>query len=167
MSDTLPNEVREIFTDAACGAARTDRGLEKAADEFAAALEASGWVCVPTYPTDAMIDAFFARYGEPDCGHYTWEGDSGNFAACYLDMLSTFSEPQSTPTPNDICERLEKRMKGLESWLVEQAPECFDEMKHLDEGSPERVYWHYGRMVALRDVVALLTASNPKDKPDV
>jgi hypothetical protein len=52
---------------------------------------------------------------------------------------------------------LEQRAKDLQSWLKENAPGVFVEQKHLDEGSPERVYWHYGYVVAVRDIYRLLT----------
>jgi hypothetical protein len=59
---------------------------------------------------------------------------------------------------------LERRAKGLQEWLKENAPDVFAEQKHLDEGSQERVYWHYGYLVAVRDIYQLLTGqriSNP------
>lgn len=46
-------------------------------------------------------------------------------------------------------EYLDDRIKGLKDWLIEQDPACFKEQKHLDEGSPERVYWHYGELMTL------------------
>jgi hypothetical protein len=66
--------------------------------------------------------------------------------------------------------KVEARLKDLNNWLRENAPECFDEQKHLDEGSQERTYWNYGYMVALRDVVKLMTGnyriSQKSCKPD-
>ena len=38
----------------------------------------------------------------------------------------------------------------MRAWLKEHAPECFEEQKHADEGRRERVYWHYGYLVAMR-----------------
>ena len=54
---------------------------------------------------------------------------------------------------------VEKRATDLRDWLQKTAPDCLTEQKHLDENSQERVYWHYGYMVALRDVLRLLTDS--------
>lgn len=48
---------REIFMDAACGASRTDRGLEAGADAFFAALDAAGFAIVPKEPSEEIIDA--------------------------------------------------------------------------------------------------------------
>ena len=45
----------------------------------------------------------------------------------------------------------------LLSWLEANAPNCGTEQMHLEEGSQERVYWHLGYMVALRDTLRLLT----------
>lgn len=49
-------------------------------------------------------------------------------------------------------EYLDDRIKGLKDWLIEQDPACFKEQKHLDEGSPERIYWHYGKLMTLIDL---------------
>ena len=65
---------------------------------------------------------------------------------------------------------VENRARDLEKWIKETAPECLTEQKHLDESTRERVYWHYGYMVALRDVLRLLTGakapSQKSCKPD-
>lgn len=47
---------------------------------------------------------------------------------------------------------LEKRIKRLSAWLDQNAAYCTQEQAHLDEGSRERAYWHYGYVVALADV---------------
>lgn len=60
---------------------------------------------------------------------------------------------------------LRDRLEGLLEWLRQQAPGCFTEQAHLNEGSRERIYWHYGYMVALRDVLNFLTGRTP-DKPN-
>lgn len=54
---------------------------------------------------------------------------------------------------------IEKRASDLRDWLKQNAPGCFTEQRHLDENSREQVYWHYGYMVALRDVLRFLTDS--------
>ena len=54
---------------------------------------------------------------------------------------------------------IQNRVSGLTDWLNKNAPECFTEQKHIREGTQERVYWHYGYMVALRDVLRFLTKS--------
>lgn len=56
-------------------------------------------------------------------------------------------------------ESLAQRERVLSEWLKKNHPEVVAEQKHLDEGSVERAYWHYGYMVALRDVMRLLTTS--------
>lgn len=45
------------------------------------------------------------------------------------------------------------RLAAIESWLADNAPYLMADQKHLDDGSPERAYWHYGYAVALRDVL--------------
>lgn len=51
---------------------------------------------------------------------------------------------------------LAKRIEGLRAWLEANAPDCFDDQLHTEEGTPERAYWHYGYLVALRDMRSLL-----------
>lgn len=53
-------------------------------------------------------------------------------------------------------ELLSERLNQIEQWLRQNAPESQREQKHLDAGTPEQVYWHYGYMVALRDALNLL-----------
>jgi hypothetical protein len=52
---------------------------------------------------------------------------------------------------------LQKRAEDLQDWLKENSPEVFKEQKHLDEGTQERIYWHYGYLVAVRDMYRFLT----------
>lgn len=51
---------------------------------------------------------------------------------------------------------LQRRIDGLRTWLHNNAPECFTEQMHVRNGTSERAYWHYGYLVALRDMRALL-----------
>jgi hypothetical protein len=51
---------------------------------------------------------------------------------------------------------LEARVRDLREWLREHGPDCATEQKHLDEGSAERTYWHYGYLSALIDTLAQL-----------
>jgi hypothetical protein len=53
--------------------------------------------------------------------------------------------------------KIEDRARGISDWLKENGRGCFQEQKHLDRDSQERIYWHYGYMVALRDVYRFLT----------
>ena len=67
-------------------------------------------------------------------------------------------KPARTPRPaENPTAALEQRVAELQKWLQESAPECFSDQTQLDEGTPERSYWHYGYLVALRDVLALLS----------
>jgi hypothetical protein len=52
---------------------------------------------------------------------------------------------------------LEGRARAISDWLKENGRGCFDEQKHLDQDSQERIYWHYGYLVAMRDVYRYLT----------
>ena len=52
---------------------------------------------------------------------------------------------------------VEERARGLADWLKKNGAGCSREQRHLEDGTIERVYWHYGYMVALRDVLRFLT----------
>lgn len=52
---------------------------------------------------------------------------------------------------------LERRAKGIRDWLERNGRECFVEQKHVRSSSQERIYWHYGYMVALMDALAYIT----------
>ena len=64
-----------------------------------------------------------------------------------------------------IIEKMRGRRDGLQKWLHENHPECFEEQKHTDGGTAERVYWHYGYTVALGDAIRALT-DQPLDEKD-
>jgi hypothetical protein len=61
---------------------------------------------------------------------------------------------------------LETRAKGISDWLKKNGRGCFEEQKHLDQNTQERIYWHYGYMSALVDVVCYLTGIRPTAKRD-
>ena len=74
--------------------------------------------------------------------------------------------------PDCFCDisEIQKRADDLREWLQKNAPAALTEQKHLDDGTQERVYWHYGYMVALRDVLRFFTESKSPSrksyKPD-
>ncbi len=51
---------------------------------------------------------------------------------------------------------LSNRVDELTRWLADRAPYCDAEQKHLDDGSVEQAYWHYGYVCALRDVLSMI-----------
>ena len=61
----------------------------------------------------------------------------------------------------ETLQALKSRKGGQRKWLHQDHVEVFREQKHLDGGSVERAYWHYGYMVALGDVIRLLERENP------
>ncbi len=69
-------------------------------------------------------------------------------------------------------EQIEDRIKGIREWLKKEAPECFVVQKHTEEGTQERIYWHHGYMMGLRDALRLFIGDQPvipknhtQDKP--
>ena len=67
--------------------------------------------------------------------------------------LAISDRTEIPPTP---VERLRRRCNAQRAWLRAHHPEVFREQKHLEEGSIERAYWHYGYAVALADLLELL-----------
>ena len=70
-------------------------------------------------------------------------------------------EPESGTISSDdlttrFTEKLRCRMEELRKQLLSQHAEVFTDQKHTIEGSVERTYWHYGYMVALRDILRLI-----------
>lgn len=57
------------------------------------------------------------------------------------------------PIPLD---KINDRERDMATWLRDNAPNVFDDQRHLDADTTERAYWHYGYLVALRDVRKLL-----------
>lgn len=55
---------------------------------------------------------------------------------------------------------IDRRIDDLTAWLKENAPDVFVEQRHLQEGTPERAYWHHGYLMALRDVTSLKLRTN-------
>jgi hypothetical protein len=63
-----------------------------------------------------------------------------------------------TVTPRrEIVVYLKKRRDELTVWLKKEDPACFTEQKHLDQGTGERIYWHYGYLSAIKDALRLLS----------
>jgi hypothetical protein len=63
-------------------------------------------------------------------------------------------------TPPDCIQDLSsiaRRIAELSEWLGEHGENCSAQQTHLEEGSQARIYWHYGYMVALKDVLRFLT----------
>ena len=54
-----------------------------------------------------------------------------------------------TPTEESL---LNKRINHLSEWLKRNAPHVHDEQCHLDAGTEEQAYWHYGYLTALKDI---------------
>ena len=70
-----------------------------------------------------------------------------------------------TPKRDNILDLrvVEDRAKALRSWLQKNGANCFSEQRQLEEGTLELIYWHYGYMVALQDVLRLLTGEPLRD----
>jgi hypothetical protein len=52
---------------------------------------------------------------------------------------------------------LARRAEDTRAWLKENGRECFAEQKHIRGLNQEKIYWHYGYLAALTDVLRQLT----------
>lgn len=50
--------------------------------------------------------------------------------------------------------------QALAQWLAENAPGCELSQKHLDPGTVEQAYWHYGYVCAMRDILSLIESES-------
>jgi hypothetical protein len=52
------------------------------------------------------------------------------------------------------------KLAAMSRELNREAPDCETSQKHLDPGTVERAYWHYGYICGARDVLALVERSS-------
>jgi hypothetical protein len=55
---------------------------------------------------------------------------------------------------------LSDKAQALTRWLAENAPNCEASQRHLDPGTIEQAYWHYGYLCALKDILALVASES-------
>lgn len=53
---------------------------------------------------------------------------------------------------------VQRRIAELGTWLAEQGVDVREERAHLDQGSRDRLYWHYGYFIGLQEALKVLTA---------
>lgn len=63
-----------------------------------------------------------------------------------------------------VNELLKQRHDAIALWLSESeySFNCTLEQRHLNPGSLECVYWHYGYLIALRDILFCLEHTDTK-----
>ena len=52
---------------------------------------------------------------------------------------------------------LEREIAKLGEWLAAQGLDLRDDDAHAHEGSRDRLYWHYGYFIGLKQALAMLT----------
>jgi hypothetical protein len=73
-------------------------------------------------------------------------------------MIDRVNEARGYPlAPGQVEQVLVDETTALSEWLQANGPYCVAERAHLEAGSRERAYWHYGYLTALRDVQAMLS----------
>jgi len=71
-------------------------------------------------------------------------------------LKSNYLPDRPHEDPADLIGRIRGQADYIEAWLRHEAPWVADEQRHLDDGTPERAYWHYSYLVALCDVLRAL-----------
>jgi hypothetical protein len=116
----------------------------------------AGLVCAISYiseakKTGASVDN--RTYGECRSAHH-------------LDMKrqTTQQKQPIAVEPDDGCvtdvsaeAALQREIGRLGEWLSAQGLDLRSEDAHQDEGSRDRLYWHYGYFAGLKQAVAMLT----------
>jgi len=62
---------------------------------------------------------------------------------------------------NELEERLMARFDAMKDWLKDEYPSIAQEQKHLDKGTVEQGYWHFGYAMALKDVLSRMSKLQP------
>lgn len=60
------------------------------------------------------------------------------------------------PKYTDLTNKIEERIEGIEVWIEQEGSNCKQEQAHLLKGTKEKIYWHYGYLIALKDILRLL-----------
>lgn len=71
-------------------------------------------------------------------------------------------KPQDTIADLSV---IQARAKGMHRWLEQNGRGCFDKQKHVRAGTQEKIYWRYGYMVALMDVLCFLASVEEPTQP--
>ena len=68
---------------------------------------------------------------------------------------------------DEILKRFKHRRAGLTAYL-DHPDRAYvkEEQKHIRKGTEERIYWHFGYMVCLRDMIALIEKGIPTKAED-
>ncbi len=57
-------------------------------------------------------------------------------------------------------EAISDKAGALRRWLAENAPGLESAQNHLDAGTVEQLYWHYGYLSALNDILSLFDSES-------
>src|SRR5262249_55507684 len=66
----------------------------------------------------------------------------------------------------EILEKFSERVEGIERWLREHHAGEIKSARHLDEGTAERAYWHFGYAAALKDALRLIQQPSAEETAD-
>ena len=74
-----------------------------------------------------------------------------------LDGQTMIIEFPSRAKTTSLEAAIREREDALSNWISENGESCFSEQLHFETDSSERMYWHHGYLMALRDVINQLS----------
>lgn len=144
-----------------------------------AAREGGPSVAVPSYPTDAMYDAFMSLHAHPvnddqPAEPHTWTGDFGNFAASYMAMIATAPPlaQEAVGVPREQLIELRQRIELYDQVHLELEDKTWDDVRantlkawgdeHKQEFSYE--YWCGYMTSSILNAVRQLMLAAPQER---
>lgn len=64
---------------------------------------------------------------------------------------------------SSVMRLLAKRQGEIREWLENESPYTMFDQKHLESGTPEQAYWHFGYVSAISDVMQLLSETSASE----
>ncbi len=64
---------------------------------------------------------------------------------------------------SSVMRLLAKRQGEVSEWLENESPYTMFDQKHLESGTSEQAYWHYGYVSAINDVMRLLSETSASE----
>jgi hypothetical protein len=64
---------------------------------------------------------------------------------------------------SSVMRLLAKRQGEVSEWLENESPYTMFDQKHLESGTSEQAYWHFGYVSAINDVMRLLSETSASE----
>lgn len=64
---------------------------------------------------------------------------------------------------SSVMRLLAKRQSEVSEWLENESPYTMFDQRHLESGTSEQAYWHFGYVSAINDVMRLLSETSASE----